>query len=150
MKKLIKRGLITIATIPIIMLIIIIVLFIIFPMLNNIKAGSLAHKWSKSLSVPNNIEIIEIIHGCGNTTGTGNHVEIWAAILIKTDLSSIEIKNYFGDEIFDVDKCNTQTHTMTILNKEFKILNDITEHDGYYIVEKIEDSSFSIFDLRGH
>ena len=50
---------------------------------NNIRASSVTREW-RQMSVPPEIEVIEISYFVGNTAGTGNSVEIWAGMLIRS------------------------------------------------------------------
>lgn len=87
--------------------------------------------------------------GSGNTGGTGNHTEIWVAILIKTELSEQEIEEFYNRDVQKVDKENQKTFVMNT-DQNFSSLQGISDYTGYYIVEYIGVPVFSFFDLRGH
>ncbi len=150
MKKWLKRGLLTLVIAPIAIIVVIVSLYIIFPILNDIKANRLATDWAENIALPDNTEIVEVISGSGNTGGTGNHTEIWAGILIKSNLSSDEVNAFFGSDVFVVDKSNTRTFIMSLMNKKFSYLDISTDYDDLYIIEIIDEAVSSEFDLRGH
>lgn len=150
MQKWVKRFLLTLIIVPTIIIVAIIALFIIFPILNDIKADKLAIEWAENIVLPNNTEIVEVISGCGNTGGTGNHTEIWAGILIKSDLPPDNVKAFWGSDIFVVDESNTRTFIMRLLGNQFKYFDKATEYEGFYIIERVDKAVSSEFDLRGH
>jgi hypothetical protein len=121
----------------------------IFPVLNDIKAAKLKNTL-QSNPLPQNTKIIDVVSGCGNTGGTGDHTEIWAAILIKTELSEEEIYEFYGKKVFKVSDEDKETFIMRLLDKEFACLKEISNYDGYYIIECIGDPVSSFFDFRGN
>ena len=119
-----------------------------FPILNDIKANNLKQEL-QSAPLPQNTEIIAALSGCGNTGGTGDHTEIWAGILIRTELSEDEIYQYYGDDVQRVDSNKQKTFIMDLIGKEFTNLKSISKYDGYYIVEQVGNAVSSFFDIRG-
>lgn len=149
--KWIKRIIIAIL---ILIPILIITPFIGFPIANNIKATILANEMKKS-TPPVKTEIIEVVSGCGNTGGTGNHTEILICLLIKSDLPQEKITELYKGiysyiDVVKVKKEETSTFSMQTVGLEFEKLKGIKEYNRYYIVERIEDAVSSEFDLRGH
>ena len=65
----------------------------------------------------------------------------------KTEI--IEIISGCGNT-HKVSQNEKSTFAMHLVGKEFSSIQDITEFDGYYIVEWINDAVFSYFDIRGH
>ena len=147
MIKCIKKVLIALI---ILMSIIIISPFFIFPVLNDMKAEKLANEL-RSAQLPDKTEIIEVLSGCGNTSGAGNHTEIWAGMLIKTELLEQDILEIFGTtKVQKVSSDRRYTFIMGNLDKSFSSLNNRTNLDGYYIIEWVDGAVSSFFDLRGH
>jgi len=139
-------------TMLILTIIIMIAPFFIFPFMNNIKAKRLANELLCS-KLPDQTEIIEVLSGCGNVSGTGNSTRIWAGMLIKTRLPDIDVFEFYKKTRAGVQKADSRekdTLTMGNLGKTFLHLSDINEFDGYYIVEWVDDAVSSYFDLRGH
>jgi len=77
--------------------------WIISPILNDIKANSI-EKEILAIPLPNSTQCIEILSFCGNTSGTGDHVEVWSGFLIRTTLTEEEIKDYYKMDCYKVDK----------------------------------------------
>ena len=72
--------------------------FAICPAINDAKAKGIVRDFSK-VSMPDGIEFVEASYFCGNTSGTGNHVEIWAGILVYSKLSENEVQQLYKDEL---------------------------------------------------
>jgi len=155
MKKLPK---ITCFLIPFLMvspLIAIIAVFLVFIKLNDIKTEKLTNEMLNG-PIPNSTEVIEIISGCGNTTGTGNDVEIWIGLLVKSELSKEELlkfyRNLYGKDIqvYEVAADSSRySLTMDILKIEFNSLKNLSNYDNHFIIERPEEAVFENFDFRG-
>jgi len=146
-----KRIMLTIIAIPCILIFAFISLYFSCPLLNDKTAGSLA-KELRTIPPPYNTQILESLSGCGNVGGTGNHTDMWAGILIKTELEEKDVEQFYKEYyIKKVDTSNYQTFAMECVNKEFSNLNNIDDYEGFYIIETVERHEFySFFDLRGH
>lgn len=98
------------------------------------------------MTLPADTELIEVTSFVGNTSGTGNHVEIWAGILIHTNLDEDTVRGHF--EGFDVlavpDDLKKQPDYI-----HFQSLNENVAAHGYYVIGKYFDA-FTQMDLRGH
>ncbi len=91
------------------------------------------------------IEVVKIVHACGNTSGTGDHTELWVGILIKTDYTYEELVFALADS--GVDDIS-QVNELDIWQNKFGI-SAFENKDGYYILEFIKSAPLSWFDLRG-
>jgi len=134
--------------------------FVIAPIANNIKAQSFISEVKKS-AFPASTEVLEVVGGVGNTSGTGNHVELLAAVLVKSDLTLEQLRDYYradsiendyvlNNAIIQVTETTQTTSSMDILNLTFKNFENISSDDNLYIIQKIESAVFSTFDLRGN
>ena len=132
--------------------------FIIVPKLNDVYAQSLADEMKKA-NLPGQTEIVAMIWDCVNTSGTGNHTEAWVVMLIKTELAREELVEYYKwlyinaykIDVYEVTEDEKSTLAMNIAQKNFQSLENIQNHNGYYIIERAERNEFySFFDLRGH
>ncbi len=129
--------------------------YLIFPILNDMKAEKLAEEMLNS-SPPNNTEIVEVISGCGNTGGTGNHTEVWIGLLVKSGLSKEELLKYYSDLYDYIEVYETVTDgagysmIMQFIDDESKSFKNISTHDDYFIIGRTENAISSFFDLRGH
>jgi hypothetical protein len=69
--------------------------FVIAPAMNNHRAAQIKDMLGK-IVLPPETELIETAAWCGNTGGTGNHVEIWAGVLIHSTLPEEEFDAFFN------------------------------------------------------
>ena len=103
-------------------------------------------KYSKevmeSIEIPENTEIVEFISGCGNSTGAGDHTDLYVAVLLKSELSWEELAETFG-RVHIVETRGDKTTAMDIIGIEFE--TDMSGK-GYYIVEFRKQG---LLDLRG-
>jgi len=124
----------------------IICLFFICPVIDNIALENYKKEVLNTLNLPPDTVIIEAVSGCGNTSGTGNHTELYVAVLVKTALSEHEWKSANAAS-HDVVSERAQTSAMSLVGVSFSQIND---PEGYYIFEFTKNAPCSDFDLRGH
>ena len=141
-----KKILKIIFTLFIILLVLIILPFVISPIIDNVALGNYKKEVLDTLYLPPDTEIVETISGCGNTSGTGNHTEMYVAILVKTSLSEEEWKSY-GFLSHDVLAEGEKTFSMSLVGVYF---SHIDNPEGYYILEYAKQAPCSDFDIRGH
>ena len=128
------------------------------PATNNAKAKSIANKLEQ-LALPPGFELIESSFFCGNTTGTSNHVEIWAGVLIYSELPEDEVHQFYEKELinhldFDplfvpVPEDSSSYYPKMRSFMSFTHLDDISSVKGYYIIGGYFDAVTQC-DLRGH
>lgn len=124
------------------------------PIVNNNIAKKTANELV-NLPLPNNTEFIESIYEAGKLVGNGNGMQYFGAILIKSELSLEELKEYYLEFAESEWKCIVESQ----INSDVKIMEhtrltfkaDI-EGDNYYIVYSWGDNNtiFHEFDIRGH
>lgn len=112
--------------------------------LNDLKAQRIEKDMS-NMALPANMELVEISSYVGNTSGTGNHIEIWAGILIHTDLDEDTVRGCFED--FTVLTVPDDLKYLDYI--QFQSLNENDTAHGYYVIGKYFDA-FTQMDLRGH
>ena len=122
---------------------------LICPIINNNKASSIEKELSK-ITLPPDTEIIETSSYVGNTSGTGNHVEILAGILIRTKLKEEEIFKYFNDYeiVFSVPAEEGQ-YTEQCYYLKFSYLNKNSDKTGCYIIANYYEP-ITQCDIRGY
>lgn len=115
---------------------------------NDIKANHIKKSFY-SLTMPADTKLVEVSAFVGNTSGTGNHTEIWAGMLIYSSLSEDDIHKCFSD--YDIYTVPADLTNMTYNQPymPFKALKDKAFGDGYYVISKYYDA-FTQMDLRGH
>ena len=124
------------------------------PIINDSIAKKTANELV-DLPLPNSTEFIESIYKAGKLVGNGNGMQYFGAILIKSELSLDELKEYylaFADsewEFIVENQVNTDVRTIEHAKLTFK-----TDIDGnnYYIVYSWGNNNtiFHEFDIRGH
>lgn len=112
--------------------------------LNDAKARQIEKDMS-DMALPADMELVEVSSYVGNTSGTGNHIEIWAGILIRTDLDEDTVRGYFDG--FTVLAVPNDLKYLDYI--QFQTLNENDTANGYYVVGKYYDA-FTQMDLRGH
>ena len=113
-------------------------------------ANELAH-----FPLPNNTEFIESIYKAGKLVGNGNGMQYFGAILIKSELSLDELKEYYSEFANSEWKCIVKNQT----NKDIGLIEhtkltfkaDI-KGNNYYIVYSWGNNNtiFHELDIRGH
>lgn len=120
--------------------------FLICPIIDNAALRNYKKEVLNTLKLPQNTEVIETVGGCGNTSGTGNHAELYVAVLVKTTLSENKWKSYYTVS-HDVSLDGEQTFAMSLVGLYF---SHIDNPEGYYILEYAKEAPCSDFDLRGY
>ena len=123
--------------------------------LNNKKTEKLTQEMLNA-PLPNKTELIELFSGCGNTSGTGDHVEIWIGLLVKSELSKRELLEFYRNsykyiEVYEVTTKTELEYCYFIMDRlgiSFENLKNVSHDDGYFIVGRTE-SPASSFDIRG-
>ena len=160
-----KKILFAIAIIPVLLVFLVVTSFIVAPILNNITLSSFS-KQIYNYPLPKNSELVEKKAVCGKLNGIGNGMDFFACILIKTDMSIDQLKQYYKEKEFKSaknDKDHAANVEVTSINGEqlstdyvlhedvrFSKLKNINDYSGYYAV-MIYDGGYSAdFDIRGH
>ncbi len=95
-----------------------------------------------NIKIPEKTEMVEYVAGCGNSTGGGDHTDLYVAILLKSELSWEELSESFG-RVEIIDGLDNKTIAMYNMNLEFETK---TDEKGYYIAEFRKSG---ILDWRG-
>ncbi len=97
------------------------------------------------------INILQVVNACGNSSGKGNHTDLYVAILVETSLTETDIKNEIVNisSVHDVEKNGHSTLVMEIMNLNFNE-ETFNSNQNCYILEFSKESPCSIFDMRGH
>ena len=144
-----------------ILLIAIIIVILFIPLIISVSNDNISKnvvKNLKSISLPDNSELIDSIYVSGKLTGNGNGMQYFGAILIKTDLSEEELNDYY--------KPYKKDEWSFLIKKQNSSKIDVIEH-GNYNFEKynkedeakyfiiyswgVSNNDFLVeWDLRGH
>lgn len=125
------------------------------PIVNDNMAKKTANEFA-DLPLPNSTEFIEPIYKAGKLVGNGNGMQYLGAILIKSELSLEELKEYYSGYAEKEWNCivENQIDTDVIIMGEHTGLTFKTdiEGDNYFIVYSSGDNNtiFHELDIRGH
>lgn len=129
-------------------------LLIAAPMVNDHKAKKTADKLA-DLPLPDKTEYIEQVYKAGKLVGNGNGMQYFGAILIKSELSSDELQEYYLKFSANDGECVVEPQVSAeiriIEHAELLFSTDI-QGSQYYMVYSWGDNPtiFHSFDLRGH
>lgn len=116
---------------------------------NDMKAAGIERSFSE-MELPPETECLETKSFVGNTSGTGNHTEIWAGMLIQSALAKEELGRYFeGYEIHTISECMENSF---LASMKFSVLSESphAQQDREYFVVDNYYEPFTQSDLRGH
>ncbi len=101
------------------------------------------------------VAVLQVVSGCGNSSGTGDHTDLYVAVLVETGLDKENLEKEISDiaEIHDVRETGDKTFAMDMIDLSFEEEN-YTDNANYYIIEFLKESPFagtplSALDLRG-
>ena len=113
--------------------------------INDIACLIYKNQIKNKLAEISELNVIEILNACGNSSGTGNHTDLYVAVLVETSLSETDIKNSIS-EVCYVHEAEKNSLAMRIMNLSFKLKSNRKS----YILEFKKLSPCSFFDFRGH
>ena len=130
---------------------------------NDIKASHIEKEYAE-MELPERTRRVSTVSYVGNTSGAGNLTEIWAGMVIYSELSAEELEEFF-DGYYVVELPigleTTQWQELNDFSKELypithmlreKLLSALREpisSEGYFVINKYY-SPFTQQDLRGH
>ena len=124
------------------------------PIVNDHAAKETADKLA-ALPLPNSTEFIESIHKAGKLVGNGNGMQYFGAILIRSELSLDELKEYylqFADSEWSCIVENQLSADVDFIEHAALTFETDIEGKNYYIVYSWGNNNtiFHEFDIRGH
>lgn len=119
---------------------------VFIPLSNDRTAENIAKQLESSS--PADTVIIESVSKAGKLTGSGNGMQYFGAVLIKSGLTPDELSDFYSDAI--VKKQTSQK--IEVIEHVSLSFETVIDGDNYYIVYKFGDSSlpFANLDIRGH
>ncbi|QOR34962.1 hypothetical protein IMX26_16105 [Clostridium sp. 'deep sea'] len=138
--------------------------FFVTPLINNVVLNRFSTQ-IEDIKLPNHTSILNINSICGKLTGNGNGMDFLSCALIKSELSLLELQQFFSNIKFknakksrysvNVDVVKTNSYKLNSMYLEhgelvFNCIKNESSYDNlYYVV--ISDSGYpTFFDLRGH
>ncbi len=112
------------------MFIICLILFFIFaiPIINNRMAKAIETKL-RTTKLPSQTQIIDSISIAGKLVGNGNGMQYFGAILVKTELSEEELKEYYQEK--------AESEWEYLIEKQTSNKIEVIEH-GDYVFRKVK------------
>ena len=129
-------------------------ILVISPFINDALAKETADGLV-DLPLPNDTEYMESVYCAGKLVGCGNGMNYYGAILIKSDLSLEDLREYYSGYAENEWECVVEDQIGSdiemIEHEQLSFKTDV-EGDEYYIVYTwgSHDNFFSFFDIRGY
>lgn len=130
-------------------------LFAVPVAVDNIACAAYAKRAERAIILPDGAVILDVQHACGNTSGTGDHTEMVAALLIESDvpLDAKPLSAQLGMEFsampyssWEYDSWEYDTPWLKWIGIEFDVQ---TATDDYYVVVALKSAPMSWLDIRG-
>lgn len=138
----------------IVLIFFVIVFLVSAPTVNDHVANKIGESL-EGIPLPENTELVETKSLAGKLVGNGNGMQYLGVILIKSELTLDELKDYYAKYADYEWECIVEKQD----SKQIKVIEhgsvefqeDVCEN-GYYIVYSwgSNDTIFNEFDLRGH
>lgn len=126
-------------------------LALLFPITSAINDGAAKRTAEElaALPLPERSELVEIAYKAGKLTGSGNGMQYFGAILLKSELSPEELSAFYSGEA--KVKKQTGSNIELIEHGDLAFQSEVGE-EGYYIVYSWGKNGgiFHELDLRGH
>lgn len=127
--------------------------FLFVPLGNNYKLNKQEIELIK-IELPTNTQFIEAQSVCGKLNGNGNGMNYLSTILIRSNLSLTELKNYYSNyKVMNQNSAEFENDCLEHDSIMYSKLKNITDYKHYYVVYTFTSAEFgSIWemDLRGH
>lgn len=150
MKRILKGIGCAIISLPALLLAGLIALFIGAIVVDELALYGYRQEVLDSLSLPASTQVVETVSGCGNTGPTGNHTELYVAVLVTAECGADELRQKFP-YLHDAAEDGLSTGSMEQLGLAFTEADTAADaQKDYYILEFFKEAPLSDFDLRGH
>ena len=150
MKRILKGIGCAIISLPALLLAGLIALFIGAIVVDELALYGYRQEVLDSLSLPAGTQVVETASGCGNTGPTGNHTELYVAVLVTAEGGADELRQQFP-YLHDAVEDELSTGSMEQLGLAFTEADTAAgAQKDYYILEFFKEAPLSDFDLRGH
>lgn len=124
------------------------------PIKNNMEAQKVANA-IKECVLPERTELLDTLSAAGKLVGNGNGMQYFGAILIKSELTLEELKEYYAKTVHGglnniVER--QESGTIDFIEHERLSFNTESDYENTYIVYSWGNYSgiAAEFDLRGH
>ncbi len=133
----------------------IIVLLVVFlssiPFINNYLASRIATE-IEEIPLPEKTTYIESVSRADKMVGNGNGIQYLGAVLIKSELSIEELKDFYSEHKELIVEEQTDQQIEFIDHDELSFEHNFDENDNYYIIYSWGDGNelLRAIDMRGH
>lgn len=103
----------------------------------------------EGLVMPENTTVVEHIAQCGNSSGTGDHTDLYVVVLIESDLDYVSLAEHFTKDDYFWRMQNVKEHgeqTIGMMCMGLKFDTAFEESEKYFILEY---SKGAMLDFRG-
>ena len=116
---------------------------------NDWRAAKLEREYAR-MELPEGAKRVETASFVGNTSGTGNHTEIWVGMLVYSELPVEELEAFYAGHMVEaVPEDLTVSYPYQKDFIEFQALQGKDCGKGYFVVGNYYDAVTQV-DLRGH
>ena len=125
-------------------------MFFIVPMLNDFRANKLVHKLMEYPWPPDS-KVVEMHAYAGNFAGTGDGIEYFGALLVKSDLDIDEMTKHYAAYTDIIVKKQDGQQIKAVSGKNYNFRTNVS-NGNYYIVYTFgynKNPIFNFFDFRG-
>ena len=147
MKRILGRGVAVLAAL-------LAMLLLSVPVVNDLMAERIADGL-RALPLPEGTELVETAYAAGKLAGSGNGMQYFGAILLRSGLSLGELKAYYSNYAGHDWECRVEPQqggAIRVIEHGGLRFDAPAEGEGFYIVYSWGDGApfFEEFDLRGH
>lgn len=156
--KIVKRILFIIMSIPVLIVVLFIVFEIFGMIVNHASTGIQTAKLEKAVKEIDDLEVIDTYSKTGNTSGTGNHVDMMTILIVQTDAGISSLKEALEDYA-DIDEYGFRIESLSDVIKaheEHDYLYSIYDNlkipeqdDGCYLIFCVNSAPFAD-NIQGH
>ena len=118
------------------------------PLLNNIAAWGHQREFEE-MPMPADTRLVGTYTFCGNSGGTGNHVEILVGNVIYSNLPQDELDDFFAPRNCVALNFDDNKYIRPSLLAMYFGLDDEVLSEGYYCIVE-ESKAVTQWDVRGH
>lgn len=129
-------------------------LLLLIPAVNDLTAKRVADGL-RALPLPEGTELVETVHAAGKLAGSGNGMQYFGAVLLRSELPLGELEAYYSNYAGHDWECRVEPQqggAIRVIEHGGLRFDARAEGEGFYIVYSWGDGApfFEEFDLRGH
>ncbi len=144
-----QKKKVLIYAVTLILLIMVLICAIKLPMLiNDLALSKYETQVLQDLKLPEGVTVVEYISACCNSSGTGDHTDLYVAVLVKSEVDKevlVKAAEKLYGFVYDVKTRGDKTLAMKIADIEFG--EKIENTDNCFIMEFSKRAP--LLDLRG-